>query len=87
MPDMKWHIYQDDLPLCWDDKALEFDTEIAAREFLLSAIKNSCFDDTFWVNAELKKDILFYDTGNLNATYLRVAWDNEKEDTVLINCN
>jgi hypothetical protein len=85
---MKWHIYDaDHHPLCWGGQALEFDFDSDASEFLNSVIANSEDDIEFYSEAEIKQDILYYDGGYLNATHLRVAWDKETNETVLINVN
>ena len=85
---MKWHIYDaDHQPLCWDGQALEFDFDSDASEFLNSAIVNSEHDIEFYSEAEIKQDILYYDGGYLNATHLRVVWDEETDETVLIDVN
>ncbi len=85
---MKWHIYGPDRePLCWNGKALEFDSDSDASEFLNSAISNSEHDIEFYSEAEIRQDILYYDGGYLNATHLRVAWDEETDETILINVN
>jgi hypothetical protein len=86
--DMKWHIYDaNNQPLCWEDQALEFDFDSDACEFLNSAISNSEHDIEFYSEAEIRQDTLYYDGGYLNATHLRVAWDEETNETTLINVN
>lgn len=85
---MKWHIYDaDHQPLCWDGQVLEFDFDSDASEFLNSAIANSEHDIEFYSEAEIKQDILYYDGEYINATNLRVSWDEETDETVLINVN
>lgn len=82
---MLWHIYgPEHVPLCWDDKALEFETNMAAREFLASAMDNACWDDDFWVEAEIVMDILYYDGGYLDATHLRVGRNEITAEEILI---
>lgn len=83
---MKWHVYgPENHPLCWNDQALEFDTNMDAREFLKSAMENSLWSEDFWVEAEIKEDILYYDGGYMDATNLRVEWDETLEEEVLKN--
>lgn len=83
---MKWHVYgPDHEPLCWDGQALEFDTNMDAREFLASAISNSVWSEDFWVDAEIEEDILYYDGGYINATELLVGWDDENCEEILIS--
>lgn len=85
---MKWHIYDaDNQPLCWEGQALEFDFDSDASEFLNSVISNSENDLEFYSDAEIRQDILYYDGGYLNATNFRVAWDDEADETILINVN
>lgn len=81
---MKWHIYgPEHYPLCWDDKALEFDTNMSAREFLASAIENSEWSEEFWVEVEIEKDILYYDGGYIDATNLCVKWNEDEWEAIL----
>lgn len=62
---MKWHIYNmDHEPLCWEDKALEFDTRKDAEKFL-DSIPTSKFEDEMPIIVE---DILYYDGGYMNAS-------------------
>ena len=82
---MKWHIYgPENHPLCWDDKALEFDTNVDAREFLKTAMDNSLWSEDFWVEAEIKENILYYDGGYMDATNLRVGWDEYNGEECLV---
>lgn len=81
---MMWHIYgPESYPLCWDDQALEFDSEDAARVFLASAIANSEHDADFYSEAVIREDILYYDGGYLNASAYLVFWDPEECETYL----
>ena len=83
---MKWHIYNSNHePLCWDGKALEFDTDIDAKDFLTSAIIHSEYDADFYNEAVIEKDILHYDGEILNATNFLVRWDEENGETILLN--
>ena len=83
---MKWHVFgPGDEPLCWDGQALEFDTQMAAREFLASAIENSEWSEEFWVDAEIREGILYYDGGYINGTNLLVAWDDENCEEILVS--
>lgn len=82
---MKWHIYgPENHPLCWDDQALEFDTNMDAREFLKSAMDNSLLDEEFWVEVEIEENILYYDGGYLDATNFRVEWDGDNCEAILV---
>lgn len=85
---MKWHIYDTEhLPLCWEGKALEFDFDIDAKDFLNSALK--VFDPNIenYRYASIKQDILYYDGGYLNATDLRVGQDEENREMILVKKN
>ena len=83
---MKWHIYGPDRePLCWNGKALEFDSDSDASEFLDSAISNAEYDIEIYSDAVIEHDILNYEKGFLNATNLRVSWNPETCETILIN--
>lgn len=86
--DMKWHIWSSKLeeyPLCWEDKALEFDTEADARSFLEYAIRASEHNEEFYKDVVVSESILYYDGGYIDATNLRVCWDFSLEDNVLKN--
>ena len=66
--DMKFHIYNmEHQPMCWDDKALEFDFAEDAHDFLREV------DEEMVKEAVVVKDILFYDGGYINATDLRIV--------------
>ena len=66
--DMKFHIYNmEHRPMCWDDKALEFDFAEDAHDFLRDVDKEMAKE------AVVVKDILFYDGGYINATDLRIV--------------
>jgi hypothetical protein len=81
---MKWHIYgPDHYPLCWDDTALEFDTKEDAKEFLASAISNSEHTEEFYQEAIIEEDILYYDGGYIDATNLRVKWNEDEWEAIL----
>lgn len=68
--DMKWHIYNmEHEPLCWDNKALEFDSPEDAHDFLRDV------DDALLDGVVVVQDILFYDGGYINATDLRIVND------------
>ena len=82
---MKWHIYGPEAhPLCWDDQALEFDTEEDARDFLASAIAHSEHGEEFYSEAIVREGILYYDGGYLDATNFRVEWDGDNCETILV---
>ena len=78
---LKWHIFNEsNEPLCWDDKALEFNTKESAERFLHSHV-DTMYDsyeeycETFGVT--IKECILYYAGGYLNATNKIVVY---KED-------
>ena len=71
--DMKFHIYSPDHePLCWEDKALEFDFAEDAYDFLRGA------DEELLEDCVVVQDILYYDGGYINATNLRISKDGEE---------
>ncbi len=71
--DMKFHIYNmEHEPLCWEDKALEFDTFKAALRFLYEV---DAINADLLANAAINEDILYYDGGYVNATNLTVVND------------
>lgn len=87
--EMKWHIYHKITrePLCWGEKALEFDTKEDAENFLGSVILNFLGNvEDFDKNTEIKEDVLYYDNGYLNATGFVVErdFDNNYEDLFLV---
>ena len=68
--DMKFHIYNmEHEPLCWGDKALEFDFAEDAHDFLRDV------DEDLLDNVVVVQDILYYDGGYINATNLRIVND------------
>ena len=68
--DMKFHIYNmEHEPLCWEDKALEFDFAEDAHDFLRDV------DEDLLDNVVVVQDILYYDGGYINATDLRIVND------------
>lgn len=74
--DMKWHIYNmEHEPLCWEDKALEFDTLESANKFFKDVEKVISEDGGILDNAIIVEDILYYDGGYINATGLSVVDD------------
>ena len=74
--DMKWHIYNiNHEPLCWEDKALEFDTLESANKFFKDVEKVISEDGGILDNAIIVEDILYYDGGYINATNLSVVDD------------
>jgi hypothetical protein len=56
-------------PLCWGDKALEFDFVEDAHDFLRDV------DESLLEDCVVVQDILFYDGGYINATDLRIVND------------
>lgn len=78
--DMKWHIYNmEHEPLCWDDKALEFDFAEDAHDFLRDVDELMILEGAIVV-----QDILFYDGGYINATDLRIQFDDETGEEILV---
>ena len=78
--DMKWHIYNmEHEPLCWDNKALEFDYAEDAHDFLSDVDELMILDGAIVV-----QDILFYDGGYINATDLRIQFDDETGEEMLV---
>ena len=64
MKDMKWYIFNfNKEPLCWEDKALEFDAKEKAEAFLKSA-------DIPEEEVIIREYIFFYDGGYINASNL-----------------
>ena len=73
--DMKWHIYNmEHAPLCYDDKALEFDFAEDACDFLRDV------DEDLIEGCVVVQDILYYDGGYINATDLRINKDEQMEE-------
>ena len=69
--DMKFHIYnRAHEPLCWDDKALEFDFAEDAHDFMRDITEG--LNEEYYV---VVQDILYYDGGYINATDLRIVDD------------
>ena len=78
--DMKWHIYNmEHEPLCWDNKALEFDFAEDAHDFLRDVDELMILEGAIVV-----QDILFYDGGYINATDLRIQFDDETGEEILV---
>ena len=72
----KFHIYNmEHEPLCWEDKALEFDTLESANKFFKDVKKVISEDGGILDNAIIVEDILYYDGGYINATGLSVVDD------------
>ena len=68
--DMKFHIYNmEHEPLCWENKALEFDFAEDAHDFLRDV------DEDLLDGCVVVQDILYYDGGYINATDLRIVND------------
>lgn len=69
--DMKFHIYnRAHEPLCWDDKALEFDFAEDAHDFMRDISEG--LNEEYYI---VVQDILYYDGGYINATDLRIVND------------
>ena len=72
----KFHIYNmNHEPLCWEDKALEFDTLESANKFFEDVEKVVSNEGGILDNAIIVEDILYYDGGYINATGLSVVDD------------
>ena len=75
----KWHIYNmEHEPLCWDGQALEFDYPDDAHDFLREV------DEELLEGCVVVQDILYYDGGYLNATDLRIQFDDETGEEILV---
>lgn len=78
---MKWHILNGSgNPFCWDDEAMEFDTQESALKFLNSYIEGiganrQEYFDTFGVS--IQEGILYYDGGYINMTGKIVIMNEE----------
>ena len=71
--DMKFHVYNEEHePLCWEGKALEFDTRDTVHAFLRDV------DEELLEQVVIIEDILYYDDGYINATNLRISEDGEE---------
>ena len=78
--EMKFHIYnRAHEPLCWDDKTLEFDFAEDAHDFMRDI--NEGLNEEYYV---VVQDILYYDGGYINATGLRIQWEENIEDCILV---
>ena len=78
--EMKFHIYNmEHEPLCWDDKALEFDFAEDAHDFLRDVDELILLEGAIVV-----QDILYYDGGYINATDLRIQFDDETGEEILV---
>ena len=72
----KFHIYNmEHEPLCWEDKALEFDTLESANKFLKDVEEFIFEDGGILDNTIIVEDILYYDGGYINATGMSVVDD------------
>ena len=77
--EMKFHIYNmEHEPLCWIDKALEFDYAEDAHDFLRDV------DEELLDGVVVVQDILYYDGGYINATDLRIGEDLETGAPILV---
>ena len=78
--DMKFHIYNmEHEPLCWDNKALEFDFAEDAHDFLRDVDELVILEGAIVV-----QDILYYDDGYINSTDLRIQFDDETGEEILV---
>lgn len=83
---MKWHIYNKtgEVPLCWDDAPLEFDTKESAERFVINCLKICVKAERIKDNFMIKEDILYYDgAGYINAENLKVEIDKETGKEIL----
>ena len=65
MREMKYHIFNENKrPLCWGDRAIEFNSEFEAIDFL-KALRR-IYPDFKIVDAEIKEVILYYDGGYIS---------------------
>lgn len=70
----KYHVYpcKDSYDaLYWDEKLIEFETVMAAHDFIACCIDTGLCDLTFFAEADIRHDIVYNDDGYLDATYLR----------------
>lgn len=81
---MKWHIFDaEDHPLCWNDEAIEFDTEEQAIRFLKSHTDAVDVDYDEYCQAfgvDIRECIFYYDGGHLDCSNKIVYIDDEGED-------
>ena len=72
----KFHIYNmEHNPLCWEGKALEFDTWEGAERFMRSI--DPFFDEAIMDEAVISNGILYYDGGYIDATCLVCMYAND----------
>ena len=66
---LKFHIYdKNHCPLCWESKALEFNTRDDVVKFLHSLGEYKYFERYNLSEYYIKKDILYYDGGYIDAS-------------------
>ena len=82
VPSLKYHIYNEDgKPLCWYERAIEFDDYDSAHGFILRV--EMLTGDTY-EPYKIKEDILFYDSGYINLTNYIPEWRSEPKGDQLI---
>lgn len=70
---MKWHIYNpENLPLCWDDAAIDFDSESEAQAFADAHPEIGEY--------VIKEDILYYDGGYISGAEVILRDIEESEE-------
>lgn len=80
----KWYIFNKEFePLCWEDKALEFDTYEDAKIYLRSAIKESSHSDDFWDDVQIIECIFYYDDGYIDGTGYIIEWNQNEEEKMI----
>lgn len=80
---MKWHIYGDGYPLCWDDQAMEWDTEEAARaDWELMKLYTEPAE-----HLEIKQGILYYDGGYLDMSKYHIEEVEDGDDFLTLVAN
>ena len=76
----KFHIYPNKESydaLYWDSKLIEFDTEVAAKDFVRCCIDTGACEVDFFNEFDVRHDIVYNDDGYLNATFLRPQYGSE----------
>ena len=84
---MKWHIFNSNGdPLCWDQKAVEFDLEDQARRFLNSHCDGMdvLLDDYMKAfGVSIKRGVFYYDGGHLDCSNKIVVYDDDFEGRLI----
>lgn len=75
---MKWHIYNEEgYALCWDNMAIDFETEVEAKTFAKANVKDVGL-------YEIKKDILYNDGGYISCQKVIQLMEDESEYEVTV---